>query len=128
MSKPIFSIEFKKLKPLPVALEDVYGGIVNDQIIFSCGFGGDINKGSSRQFYQQTYGVNLNDILNEKEINYQLLKKFPGRSRQKGGSVVVGNKLYCWGGYNYEPSQNLNDKILATKKTKPQSIYKWLCL
>lgn len=118
--KTLFAIKFKKLKPLPVAVEDVFGGIVKDKVIFSCGFGGNINKGSSREFYDQTYQVKLDDIL-KNEINYQKLENFPGRSRQKGGSLVIDDKLYCWGGYNYQPCQNLTTKVLASKKTNPKA-------
>jgi len=125
--KSIFKVDFKSLPNLPVALEDVYGGIINDDLIVSSGFGGSYNRKNSKPFWKKykhrfffttTYKLDLNNT----EKGFEKIVDFPGIGRQDGGSVVVNNELYTWGGFTYIPATNLSKKVLACKKNKSRAL------
>jgi len=136
MSCPtLFNVSLKEIKPtLPVELEDVFGGILHNKIVITCGFGGHIKEGAARRFYTDTYAIEIKDVLSQEvtaanegktkslsKISYQKLPDFPARGRQKGASFVYHDRLYCWGGFNYTPAVILDEKTIGSKKKDPKA-------
>tara|TARA_R100001163_G_scaffold65827_1_gene65323 strand:- start:355 stop:1632 length:1278 start_codon:yes stop_codon:yes gene_type:complete len=122
---PLFKINLQQLPKMPIAMEDMFGGLINNQIIYSCGFGGNIKKGAFRTFTKQTISIPLKSILEpqtkKETINHTTSPDFPGNPRQKGTSITINNELLCWGGYSYTPMKTLTPKVLASKKKDPKS-------
>ena len=119
--KTKFKIDFRSLPNLPIGVQDQFGGIIENDIIISCGFGCNFNRKNKKpymkidnqQFFNNTYKIDLTDTPK----GFQKIINFPGIARQGGGSIVVDNKLYCWGGFSYNPTKRSSLKILMSKKT-----------
>jgi N-acetylneuraminic acid mutarotase len=122
----LFTIDFKSLPLLPIGIEDFCGGIIDNDLIITCGFGGNFRRQNKppywksydqRFFYNDTYRLDLNNMNNgfEKIINY------PGLPRQKPGGIVIDNQLYTWGGLSYEPCKKLTKKNITAKKKNTTS-------
>ncbi len=118
----IFNIKFKSLPLLPIGLEDFGGGIIDNDLIITCGFGGNFRRQTKppywksydqRFFYNKTYKLELNNT----EQGFKEIINFPGNARQKIGCIVVNNKLYAWGGLSYKPCKKITKQNINSKKT-----------
>ncbi len=108
-----FTVDFIRLKDLPIYIEDIFGGLINDKIVYACGFGGNLEETDARRFYDKAFAY---DIYTQKTVE---IKSFPGDMRQKGGFTQVGTSLYCWGGISYVPANKITPEILRMKKRDP---------
>jgi len=129
----LFKVNFRDCSPVPLLLQDVFGGIINDHIIISCGCAAQVGQGKARHFSYATWAVNRSDLLLEwdrkKEgkggsgslnIKYIKLPDFPGSGRQKGSSLVIDDQiLLCWGGFSYYPCKKFTPDILKLPKKYP---------
>jgi N-acetylneuraminic acid mutarotase len=92
---------------LPQGFQDSDGGILGSQLISSCGFcSGGLEEDNRRKpgkyprgFLTRTWALDLED----QAAGWRGLPDFPGAARQGVFSAVVGDALFVWGGFSYEP-------------------------
>lgn len=90
---------------LPQGFQDSDGGIIESQLITTCGFcSGGLPEDNHRKpgryprgFLKKTWTLNLDDS----SANWKALADFPGEARQGVFSVVRDKTLYVWGGFSY---------------------------
>lgn len=99
----MLAISWKKGPSLPQGFQDSDGGIVADTLVTVAGFcSGQKNVPGKpdrypRGFLRKVWGLSLTD----RAARWQALPDFPGVARQGLDAVVVGKKLFCWGGFSY---------------------------
>ena len=99
----MLSIEWKRGPDLPQGFQDSDGGIVRHTLITVCGFcsgqTGVAGKETKypRGFLRRVWGLDLGHPAN----GWQALPDFPGAPRQELFAIVVGDRLYAWGGFSY---------------------------
>lgn len=122
----IFNINFDSLPLLPTGIEDFCGGIIDNDLIITCGFGGNFRRQNippywksydQRFFYNDTYKLDLNNM----QDGFKKMINFPGCPRQKPGGIIVNNEFYVWGGLSYEPCKKLTKKNITAKKKNTMS-------
>ncbi len=101
--RKMLSIEWKRGPDLPQGFQDSDGGIVRHTLITVCGFcsgqTGVAGKETKypRGFLRRVWGLDLGHPAN----GWQALPDFPGAPRQELFAIVVGDRLYAWGGFSY---------------------------
>lgn len=92
--------------------EDHVIGIIGDNIIVAGGFCSGIqepqcptilhNKVNKKTNHDRGF---IKDIFcySIKNNNWKCIGKLPIKARQLSGSIVLGNKMYIWGGFSYIP-------------------------
>ncbi len=122
-------ITWKKYPSIPLGIEETFFNIINNNLVFSCGYNGGIKfsytanfKDSKKNKYirelkQSTY---LYDLLGDKK-QWIPLSDFPGIPRQGGRCVVINDVMYCYGGYKFMPSAIHYNKGIP-KKSVPSSL------
>lgn len=140
---PIMNFSIKKLDDMLIGSEDHTCDIINNQIILTGGFQCGLFKtmcprelikfvnpktSFERGFVKNIYGY---DLEKNKWTDYGNLNIKP---RQGNFSIVLGNKLYLWGGYSYQPlsEEELRyydkNKISLPSKEKIYTYSDGLCL
>ena len=122
LDKSNININFTKKNFMPIGLEDIYGGEINNKHLICCGFGGQFNRQnkspyweyySHRTFYKIAY------LYDFDKDSFEEIGEFPGDARQAGASISINNEVYCWGGFSYTPSKILTKEVLNSRKTNP---------
>uniref|UniRef100_UPI002FC80283 kelch repeat-containing protein n=1 Tax=Halalkalibacter flavus TaxID=3090668 RepID=UPI002FC80283 len=106
-------ITWKKSTSIPSGIEETFFGMIDNKLIFLCGFNGGINNsytGNDRDPKVKKYirGFKNNGYyldLNKKIHTWNSIPKFPGTKRQGGRTVCIDNTMYCYGGFVYTPSR-----------------------
>lgn len=128
MTSPSFKVDFRECSPVPLLLQDVFGGVINDHIIISCGCASRAGHGKERHFSYATWAINRKSLLAQwdnravKTItnDYIRLPEFPGSGRQKGSSLTIDDEiLLCWGGFSYYPCKKFTPNIMSLPKKYP---------
>jgi hypothetical protein len=136
-----FLIDFHTCSPVPLLLQDVFGGIINNHIIISGGCAAHVGRGKQRHFSDSTWAINRTDLISEWErknggggsdggshggsagninVKYIALPNFPGSARQKGSSLTIDDQiLLCWGGFSYYPCKKFTPNIMNLPKKYP---------
>ena len=132
MSLPTWAnVYFRSNTNVPILVQDVFGGIVEDKLIISCGCGSYPNAGKKRHFSRKTWGYDVPSLIKQWDQGVDKLNvspielpDFPGRDRQKGTSLVIddGKILLCWGGFSYSPTEVINNEILKLPKNNPKGL------
>lgn len=113
----MFAIAWHKGPDLPQGFQDSDGGILENTLITVGGFcQGQTNVPGKetkypRGFLNKAWGLNLA----APQTGWQSLPDFPGDPRQELSSVVVGNGLYCWGGFSYSSPYCYSDGYRLTQ-------------
>lgn len=101
---PDFTIEWKKGPSMPTAIQECMIGLVADRfLVYTTGYCG---KGSASPEKKRKYtrGFSKKAFAYDMQKNKWItLPNFPEQGRQGARSIVIDNKLYCWGGWTYEP-------------------------
>jgi len=102
---------------LPQGFQDSNGGVVGNTLVSACGFcaGHDNDKKPGkypRGFLKRVWGI---DLANQ-ETGWVDLPEFPGAARQGLLSAVVGDAVYCWGGFSYSEPYCYADGYRLSKK------------
>ena len=98
----MLTIAWRRGPDLPQGFQDSDGGVVADTLVsvggFCSGQKGVPGKASKhpRGFLKKVWGLPLRD-----RGRWGELPDFPGVARQGLEAVVVGDRLYCWGGVSY---------------------------
>jgi N-acetylneuraminic acid mutarotase len=125
--KPMLSIAWKRGPDLPQGFQDSDGGVVADALISVGGFGSG-QKGVPgkpdrypRGFLRKVWGLSLAD----KRATWRELPEFPGVARQGLDAVVVGDQLYCWGGFSYSEPCCYRDGYRLSHRAGRHSADRW---
>ncbi len=121
--KRMLTITWKKGPHLPQGFQDSDGGILHDTLITVGGFcGGQQVPGKvgkhPRGFLKKVWGLDLMDP----QKGWQALPEFPGTARQELFSIVIDNRLYCWGGFSYSAPYCYKDGF---RLSKSRGAWKW---
>lgn len=97
---------------LPQGLQDSDGGVINNTLITVGGFCSGIPEDQAmkpgvypRGFLRKAWGLDLAD----RGAGWTALPDFPGVARQGLFAAVVDDKIYLWGGFNYDPPYTYQD-------------------
>ena len=100
---PMLEIVWSRGPNLPQGFQDSTAGIVGDTLVTAGGFcagrkdvPGKVDK-YPRGFLNKAWGLRLSTL----QAGWFRLPEFPLEGRQGLAGVVVGGKLYAWGGVNY---------------------------
>lgn len=122
----LITITWKKNISLPFGIEETFFHCLDNKLVFSCGltggpkfsYGGDNNDRKvklgkyDRGFKNISYFFDLNSQTN----SWKSIDNFPSIERQAGRTVVINNKMFCFGGYKFTPCKTHNPKVVFKKK------------
>ena len=115
--EPFLSITWRLGPAMPQGLQDSDGGIVDNTLISIGGFcsgqkdvPGKLDK-HPRGFLRKVWGLDL-----KTNDRWRDLPEFPGNARQGLDAVVVGDELYCWGGFSYEEPYGYRDGYRLSRR------------
>ncbi len=117
-AKPMLSIAWKRGPDLPQGFQDSDGGILGETLISVGGFCSGQKGGPGktdrypRGFLKRVWGLSLTG----KGRGWTELPEFPGAARQGLDAVVVGDQLYCWGGFSYTEPFCYQDGFRLSRK------------
>jgi N-acetylneuraminic acid mutarotase len=115
---------------LPQGFQDSDGGIVKMTLVTACGFcsGKQLPAKPGRYprgFLKKVWGLYLADP----KADWAALPDFPGAARQENMAIVVGDRLYCWGGFSYSAPYCYKDGYcLGDRSTFRNGTWAWLPL
>ncbi|WP_332634767.1 kelch repeat-containing protein [Halalkalibacter flavus] len=104
-------ITWKKSTSIPLAIEETFFGMIENKLVFLCGFNGGIANSFTgndmdtkvkkyiRGFKNEGYYLDLNNITH----TWDSIPNFPSTGRQGGRTVCIDNTMYCYGGFVYTP-------------------------
>ncbi|KHF39875.1 kelch repeat-containing protein [Halalkalibacter okhensis] len=107
-------INWEKSTSLPLGIEETFFGMLNNKLIYLCGFNGGIANSFTgtdkdtkaekyiRGFKNEGYYLDLNNITH----TWKSIPNFPSTERQGGRTVCIDNTMYCYGGFAYTPVRN----------------------
>lgn len=114
----MLSIDWKKGPDLPQGFQDSCGGVIGHTLVTACGFcQGKVQIASKpgrypRGFLKKVWGLDLENPSK----GWVRLPDFPGAARQALCGIIVGEQLYCWGGYSYSAPHCYRDGFRLTRK------------
>src|SRR6266536_4562575 len=119
----MLTIAWRRGPDLPQGFQDSDGGVVADTLVsiggFCSGQAGVPGKAAKhpRGFLKKVWGLSLRDGGRWSE-----LPDFPGVARQGLDAVVVGDRLYCWGGFSYTKPYTYRD---GYRLSRAGGAWKW---
>ncbi|MFN0056385.1 MAG: hypothetical protein ACKV0T_29925, partial [Planctomycetales bacterium] len=110
---PMLSIDWSRGPNLPQGFQDSDGGFLGETLITVGGFCSGGLEEDNRQkpgryprgFMQKVWSWNRRAPADP----WRVLPDFPGTARQGLFSAVVGDWLYCWGGFSYSEPFSYTD-------------------
>lgn len=100
------SLKYNHLADCIQGMQDFIMVQIEDEIITLFGYGdGMVNKANKGKVFKQCIRGFVNNIYayNIKTNKWRIMMKNPIKERQGPGYVVVGEKIYFFGGYTYHP-------------------------
>ena len=129
---PLLEISWRRGPSLPQGFQDSKGGILDNTLISVAGFcsgqQGVVGKpdkyprGFLKQVWALPVGKERTLPLGKEGSTWQSLSEFPGVGRQGLDAAVVGDSLYCSGGFNYTEPFSYRD---AYRLSKADGRWQW---